>query len=231
MSVRAGPTDRSKDGPKTSAGKVGVRPGSGTHPHADRPHHYRGGPDQRPTPILAAGRGRHTERSVAMHPCLVRWPLGHERLAAWAPWPQRSNLGAGCHALPVRRSFRLDSTQGDRWELALQLLHEGGQSIEIGDVLLRRDSIGPHADGRVLVAVLTRVGPDALSSTSGTTGRPRRTRCGRVASLDDPRLNDLFHVYGTRLEYVFDYDNGAVSLGSINADGELIWHQDSEPNS
>ena len=41
---RARPTNRTKDSPKrTSAGNIGVRPGLGTHPHADQSIHRSGG--------------------------------------------------------------------------------------------------------------------------------------------------------------------------------------------
>jgi hypothetical protein len=100
VSVRAGPTDRSKDGPKTSAGKVGVRPGSGTHPHADRPHHYCGGPDQQPTPILAAGSATFASRPSSRwlgseagrhHPAAARF-IGHGSVCVIDPTRGRHDV-------------------------------------------------------------------------------------------------------------------------------------------
>jgi hypothetical protein len=37
----------------------------------------------------------------------------------------------------------------------------------------------------------------------------------------DPRLAELFDVYGRCVEYVYDYGNGAVRIGVIGEDGSV----------
>jgi len=101
----------------------------------------------------------------------------------------------------------VESASGERWDLALDLLRQGGHAVQVGGtrlrhqqplggVLLRRDTVGPRSDARIHVAVMA------------TRDRPTRqfavdeVSAGRHLIDElcawDPRLALLFSEFGSK---------------------------------
>lgn len=120
--------------------------------------------------------------------------------------------------------FTVDEIPSDRWELALALLRDGGPLVIVRRELplgLQRHVGWPNADGMIHVSAFTRSAPSELTDDS-----VRRHGMAAVALLQDvaaadPRVAQMFDTYGKRLEYVYDYGNGAVCIGDIGDDGSI----------
>lgn len=126
----------------------------------------------------------------------------------------------------MAKSSRLDvdTIPGERWEIALGLLHDGsGLFLVPGEVPvgLERYVHGPQADGRVHVSIFTHLAPRSV--TPEIAGRDAQAGLAAIAKAEaaDARLTNLFAKFGVVFEYVCDYDNGAVKIGDVARDGTV----------
>jgi len=118
--------------------------------------------------------------------------------------------------------FAVDEIPSDRWELALALLRDGGPLVVVRRELalgLQRHVGWPKADGLIHVSAFTHSAPSELDEDA-----VQRDGVAAVGLLHDvvaadPRLAQMLDTYGTCVEYVYDYGNGAVRIGVIGDDG------------
>lgn len=112
-----------------------------------------------------------------------------------------------------------------RWDLAIIQLRDAGSLVVLdGEVRigLQRHRGFPGADGRIHVAVFANRDPDsltqALASSDVAAGRAVLER----ASVGDARLQQMLREYGVVREYGFDYGHGALLVGDISDDWEVV---------
>jgi len=140
----------------------------------------------------------------------------------------------------VRNALHVESATGERWDLALELLREGGINVHIGGtmlryqeplggVLLRRDAASPLDDGRVHVVVLaTRDRPTRRSASDDVSAGRQLID---AICLSDRRLAGLFRDFGSTWTFGQPYDGGSMSFGDISDDGSIRWSRGFEPES
>jgi hypothetical protein len=132
--------------------------------------------------------------------------------------------------MTVRGAFHLDAPEGDRWELALDLLRVGGQAVEIGGIVLRRDTAGPLADGLIHADVIASYDPKSLTEQQAHED-VRRGRSVMMNLLEaDGRLSDLASEHGLACDYVHDYGMGSVLLATVAGDGSITWQAPFRPH-
>jgi len=120
--------------------------------------------------------------------------------------------------------FAVDEIPSARWDLALALIREGGPLVVVRRELrlgFQRYVGWPKADGLIHVSAFTNSAPSQLTEDA-----VERDGLAAVALLSDvvvadPRLAQVFDTYGKRVEYVWDYGNGAVRIGVIGDDGSV----------
>jgi hypothetical protein len=118
----------------------------------------------------------------------------------------------------------IDEIPGQRWEIALELLRDGGQLFLIpGDVPvgLQRYVGWPRADGQIHVSIFTETEPQAVTTEMATRDARAGLAAVTTAQLADSRLADLFTEFGVVYEYVYDYGQGAVKIGDVTDDGSV----------
>lgn len=121
----------------------------------------------------------------------------------------------------MRDALVVDSTAGQRWELALDLLRVGTGHVRIGSLEFSRRPFAPGEDERVNVSI------DAVGREHRHPGAERAVERG-LDELDRLRsesseLDRLLDDYGVLIEYVNDYGDGAATLGQVEG-RELRWH-------
>jgi hypothetical protein len=121
-------------------------------------------------------------------------------------------------------SVEIDEVPGARWEIALQLLEDGGGSVVVpGEVPvgLQRWVGWPQADGKVHVRFSTEREPSRVTIIMAQADV--RAGLAVVAQLleADRRLGRLFDKYGVCYEYLYDYGHGAVKIADVASDGTV----------
>ena len=123
-----------------------------------------------------------------------------------------------------KAEFVVDEIPGDRWDLALDVLRDGGPLVIVRREItlgLQRHVGWPNADGFIHVSAFTHSAPSELSQDAvKRDGEAAASLLGDLMDAD-PRLAELFDVYGRCVEYVYDYGNGAVRIGVIGEDGSV----------
>jgi hypothetical protein len=113
---------------------------------------------------------------------------------------------------------------GARWELALDLIRDGGQEVFIPGpvpISLWRSTGPPAADGRIHVCICTSFSPRSISIEMAQQDATSGLQTLRRAEAGDPRLTHLLEEYVVVYEYVSDYGTGAVKLGDVEPDGQV----------
>jgi hypothetical protein len=118
----------------------------------------------------------------------------------------------------------VDEVPGPRWEIALDLLRQGGPMFLLeGPVLVgvQRHSGWPGADGKIHVGIYTAHEPGfvTLEMARADVGSGLRTLQRALGA--DPRLGALLSEYGVVYEYLYDYGQGAVLIGRATDDGDV----------
>lgn len=126
--------------------------------------------------------------------------------------------------MPRGDDIRIHEIPSDRWEIALDCLDNGGPMSVLAGEPLSGCNGGP--DGRQLtarihVSIFTTTDPSMLTIDSSS----REAKAGlthlKAALATDPRLDALFERHGVVVEYVCDYGQGAVQVGSVDEAGEV----------
>jgi hypothetical protein len=131
----------------------------------------------------------------------------------------------GFHAgilMTVRGGLVVDEPHGERWDLALELLDAGEDSVSLGSLRLHRAARGPWADDRLHVDICSRYHRSQLTEQRARADIARGLRLLDVI-LADERFVHLVTHHGLVREYVDDYGTGAVRLAVIAPDGSPSW--------
>lgn len=122
----------------------------------------------------------------------------------------------------MRGTFSVDEPQGDRWDLAVELLRRGEQMVSIGPLLLYRDAAGPQADGMLHCEICT-----AWRRQNLTIGVAEAEIESGLCQLDlvlaDERVAALADRYGLACDYVEDYEISRSPLATVARDGGVTW--------
>jgi hypothetical protein len=76
----------------------------------------------------------------------------------------------------------------------------------------------PGADGRIHVSIYTDLEPQSLTPEIASKDVAAGLQTLGDAVAADPRLEDLLQRHGVVREYVYDYGNGTLSVGDVEAD-------------
>lgn len=122
-------------------------------------------------------------------------------------------------------AFEVDEIPSRRWEAALDLIRDGGPLVVVrGEIALgfQRYIGWPKADGLIHVSAFTSSAPSELTDETKARDGEAASRLLSAVVAADPRLAEALDAYGTRFEYVYDYGNGAVRIGTIGEDGSIV---------
>jgi hypothetical protein len=131
----------------------------------------------------------------------------------------------GSHAgilTTVRGGLVVDEPNGDRWDLALELLDTGEDFVRLGSLRLYRAANGPWADRRLHVDICSRYHRSQLTEQRARADIERGLRLLEQI-LADERFMQLVTDHGLVREYVDDYGIGTVRLAVIAPDGSPSW--------
>lgn len=118
----------------------------------------------------------------------------------------------------MRDAFVVTELSGERWELALELLKDSGDHVRLGPLELSRP-VHHGGDGRVHVAI------DAVGGVHDERADAAVRRDLHLLSdlrASSAPLDRLIAEVGLVVEYVNDYDDGAVTL-AVFEHGRLRW--------
>jgi hypothetical protein len=119
----------------------------------------------------------------------------------------------------MKSALSVDNPEGERWDLALDLLSSGSDLVAIGSrLLLNRDTAGPASDGHIHIGVLANTPREHAQSEVDAA----REFVDRLAN-EDERFGSLLQHFGVRWEYLEDGETLTVALANIGEDGALIW--------
>jgi len=119
----------------------------------------------------------------------------------------------------VKGTLTVDEPQGQRWDLALDLLREGPDLIALGQgLLLSRDTSGPASDGHIHIGVIAHASRERAQSEVDTA---REFVQGLTET--DKRFGASLRPFGITWEYVGDGGTVTITLARIDEDGTLIW--------
>lgn len=121
-------------------------------------------------------------------------------------------------------SFEVNEIPSPRWELALDLIREGGPLVLVHREIalgFRRHIGWPNADGLIHVSAFTNAAPSELSDEAMTRDGESASTLLRDVLAADRRMAEACDAYGMRFEYVYDYGNGSVRIGTILDDGAI----------
>jgi hypothetical protein len=118
--------------------------------------------------------------------------------------------------------MRVDEASGQRWELALELLANGVEPIDMADVRVSRNTHGPTADGRITIEVRSPASPSSHSRPAAEREVARARRVIAQASTD-PRFARLLDTNEVAWELIWDYGMGSIRLAAIDDEGRLEW--------
>jgi hypothetical protein len=122
----------------------------------------------------------------------------------------------------VRGALSVDEPWGERWNLAVDRLAEGGGLVALPRLILHRDTAGPRADGALYAEVVAQWRRESLTQHRATADVDAGLRqLERV--LADERVAELVIAHGLVREYVDDYETGRALLARIEEDGSLAW--------
>jgi len=125
--------------------------------------------------------------------------------------------------MPGFRGLNVSAADGDRWELALNLLETGDAPVRLGSITLCRDVGAPNADGHIHIEFPCLHDPDRITPEAGAHDLDSARSVVQAASAADHRFALLLHRFGFIYEYVHDYGMGGVLLATAREDGSLTW--------
>ena len=122
----------------------------------------------------------------------------------------------------MKGGLRITEPTGERWDLALDLIADGADSVVIGDHLQMQRHVGwPGADGCIHIAVLTNDldAPRELSQARVDEAR------GQVIRLleADARLRSIVETHGVVWELAGDDGSATWRIAHIAMDGTIDW--------
>jgi hypothetical protein len=119
-------------------------------------------------------------------------------------------------------ALAIDEIPGPRWEIALQLLTEGGPTVLLdGEVRIgiQRWLGFPLADGKIHIYTWTELEPSRLSPAIIENGvRAALATLDRALAADE-RLGRILETSGVEYEILSDYGMGAVKVATFRTDG------------
>ncbi len=121
----------------------------------------------------------------------------------------------------MKGALTVDEPQGERWDLALDLLSHGPDLVALGSrLLLNRDTSGPASDGHIHIGVVAN-GPKEQAQSEVDAARQL------VSGLanEDERFGTLLRRFGVTWEYVGDGGSAVFTLARVGEDGTLVWPQ------
>ena len=119
----------------------------------------------------------------------------------------------------MKGALTVDGPQGERWDLALDLLSNGPDLVALGSgLLLNRDTSGPSSDGHIHIGVVAN-GPKEQAQSEVDSARQA---VGSLA-IEDERFGTLLRQFGVTWEYVADGGSAVFMLARVSEDGTLIW--------
>ena len=92
-----------------------------------------------------------------------------------------------------------------------------------GDLQLRRETSGPHADGRIHISVA--VGESVSEAAARKSLRKAHDQIHTVAAIDETFAN-LLRDHRSQWELVHDYGMGTVLIATEDEEGNLVWQSD-----
>lgn len=145
----------------------------------------------------------------------------------WAATGAELPLGgsSGQTRIVPMNAFEVNEIPSPRWDLALDLIRDGGPQV-----LVRREiALGfqrhvgwPSADGLIHVSAFTEAAPSELTDEAKGRDGEAASALLRDVVAADRRLAEAFDACGMRFEYVYDYGNGAVRIGTISDGGVIV---------
>jgi hypothetical protein len=124
----------------------------------------------------------------------------------------------------LKGALGVTEVPSDRWDLGLDLLRSGGAVVLVErEVALgfQRRVDWPNADGMVHVCAYAETGPSHLTDNVVETHGIYALQLRADLIGLDPRLGDALKDWGGTIDYVYDYGNGAVRIGSIDRNGNV----------
>jgi hypothetical protein len=123
----------------------------------------------------------------------------------------------------VKGGLHVEDYEGQRWDLALEILESGDTSIFLREnLMITRDTHGPDADGRIHIAVLTESLTRPHEDRAQAEVNDARTLIGEIAHADE-RFASLLQSYGVTWLFAGDDGTATFKLADIDAHGVLIW--------
>lgn len=119
----------------------------------------------------------------------------------------------------MKGALTVDEPQGERWDLALDLLSNGPDLVALGSgLLLNRDTSGPASDGRIHIGVVANGPKEQVQSEVDAA----RQFVHGLANQDE-RFGALLRRFGVTWEYVGDGGSAVFTLARVGEDGAVIW--------
>lgn len=123
----------------------------------------------------------------------------------------------------MRGALTVDEPQGQRWDLALDILSNGPDLVSLGPgLLLNRDTAGPASDGHIHIAVLADSENRPSKDAAQTQVNICRDLIEQIAESDD-RFASLLSRLGVVWEYAGDDGSATFRLAGIDTNGVLVW--------
>ncbi|MGI8810782.1 MAG: hypothetical protein ACR2KK_23655 [Acidimicrobiales bacterium] len=123
----------------------------------------------------------------------------------------------------MKGGLRIEDPSGERWELALDLIHAGHESVMLGDRIEVRRYIGwPGADGLIHIAVLVPANQVESRDLTKQEVALAREQVSRLAGRDH-RFAALLDEHGVKWEVVGDDGSATWKIADVSEDGTLFW--------
>ena len=128
------------------------------------------------------------------------------------------------------QALSVEHLEGPRWELALQLLHDGEAAVEVRGLVLTTDPATANAKRRLHVEFDCPFDPSQVGNApherlkSVAEHDLHRAR-GIIADVcaEDERFATLVEGSGVVYEYAHRYGMGALLVATAGASGDLTW--------
>ena len=125
--------------------------------------------------------------------------------------------------MPEYRGLIVDEPAGKRWELALSLLKEGGEPVQLGSLTVYRAGAGPAQDGLIHIGVESPHEPERVTAEVARAALAHAVEQVQGIIASDPRFGELVDRFGSVYEYVYDYGMGGQLVALSHGDGDLEW--------
>lgn len=125
--------------------------------------------------------------------------------------------------MPGYRGLIVDEPAGKRWELALSLLEEGGEPVQLGSLTVFRAGAGPAHDALIHIGVECPYEPERVTVEVARAALAQAVVQVQAIIASDRRFGDLVDRFGSVYEYVYDYGMGGLLVAVSHGDGDLEW--------